>query len=276
MPLVCASPTSPHSLSMKLFHKLFVRGLSAPLLALVGAFALLAPLARPLASSASTTPSPYKILIIGDSISADLGYALSSQLQYSPSVEIINRGRPSSGLSNSWFYDWPRELNSFLRTDHPNLVICLLGANDVRSMDVSGHAHAFFDPSWRSTYQSFVSQLLQETRTAGARMLWLGAPVVYSPPYSAGLARLNSLYQASVLAIPSDSFLPTWNLLTASPGRFEFTAPVNGRLTAVRTPDGIHPTDTGSGVLATDVIRFVAAHYHLPIHPKTPMVITRL
>lgn len=226
--------------------------------------------ASPLAGAAQ----PYRILIVGDSISQDLGAALHTQLA-SSQVTLINDGRPSSGLSNSWFYDWPVRLKDFLATDHPQLVVLLLGANDVRSMEVNGHAAAFNSTPWRAQYISYVDQMINEVTASGARLLWLGAPVMRVPSYSEGLARLNTIFTTQAASHPGVHFVSTWNVLTSAPGRFEFSARVNGTPAQIRTYDGIHPTPLGASVLATYVVSKLHSLYSLPVRAAAPVSITR-
>jgi hypothetical protein len=197
-----------------------------------------------------------------------------AQLSTSPQVAVINDGRPSSGLSNSWFYDWPVRLKGFLAADHPQLVVLLLGANDVRSMSVNSHAAAFDSSPWRAQYVSYVDQIMREVTSSGARLLWLGAPVMNVPSYSQGLAQLNTIFSAQASSHPGVTFVPTWNVLTSSPGHFQFSARVNGTLSQIRTYDGIHPTPIGASVLATYVVDKMRTLYGLAVRANAPVTIT--
>ena len=228
-----------------------------------------------LTTPATSAPASYRVLVIGDSISQDLGAGLYYELGASPRIQVINEGRPSSGLVDPGFYNWPAHLAKFLTQYHPQVVVVLLGANDVRPLSANGVTMPFNSPSWRRQYSASAAALMLEATAAGARVLWLGAPIMAVPQYSAGVARINTLFSIVSSGVSGVTYRATWNTLTGVPGHFEYRAQVNGLLQYVREPDGIHPTQTGWDVLATVVTRDLISLYHLPGRATAPATLTR-
>src|SRR5271170_5768505 len=69
-------------------------------------------------STSTTSPrAPFalghcRLLEIGDSLGDDLEYGLRHELKRTPGLKLIQRNKTSTGLSASWFYNWPAHLKS--------------------------------------------------------------------------------------------------------------------------------------------------------------------
>ena len=197
------------------------------------------------------------VLVAGDSISFDVGAGLTGQLA-GTGLRVINRGKPSSGLSVPAFYDWPAHLAQFMASDKPDVLVVLLGANDAQGLYVGGHAAAFATPAWCVEYQKRVASVLNVARAVHVPVLWLGPPQMRDPLYDSRVAFIGTLIAKVIAADPNAMWVSTRNALTTAPGHFELSAPVNGVLEQIRTADGIHPTRVGQNLLATftiDVLR---------------------
>jgi len=233
-------------------------------------------------STSSVLAHGGKILVIGDSISQDLGAGLHYELDANPQIQVINFGKPSSGLTIPSFYDWPSQLPSLLDSYKPSLVVVLLGANDARALELPSSSPGspaasltFGTPVWGAEYRWRVRQLASEATSTGATLLYLGAPVMADPSYAAEVTSVNAQAAAAIAQVPGASFVSTWSWLSPQPGRFVSSALVNGQLTGLRIADGIHPTEAGWNLMATTLVSYLHAHDGLKTPASHPLQLGR-
>jgi len=205
------------------------------------------------------------ILEIGDSLGSELGWGLQRDLANDPWITFDQMDKASTGLSNSWFYNWPVQLHSFLATYRPNLLIVCLGGNDEQNINDHGTIEDFGTPAWKKTYGSFIQQILGMARQAGSYVLWVGMPVMQPYEYNLGMQLLNAQFAANVSGRPGTVYLPTWQLLAGPRGQFQESAPVNGVMSVLRSPDGIHFSMAGEDVFSTYVARELGTIFHAPL-----------
>lgn len=214
------------------------------------------------------------VLEIGDSLGNDLAFALSSELPPSSGVRLIRLDKASTGLAKPSYFNWPDQLAEALQTYHPQLVVICLGGNDQQAMADGASLLRFPSAAWQSAYLGRVSELVSEATTSGAYVLWVGMPVMQPPYYNNGMEVLNRLFVEGVTEEPNATFLSTWSLLANPQGDFQAAAQVDGREAVIRSPDGIHFTDVGAGVVATYVVRAMAKIYDVRLVPSAPDTIT--
>jgi hypothetical protein len=240
-------------------------------------------LARTIATSTSTTTphhAPFalghcRLLEIGDSLGDDLEYGIRHELQLTPGLKLIQRNKTSTGLSASWFYNWPAHLKSDLHDYHPDLVVIMFGANDEQALAVGGVSQPFGSPKWRSDYIARVRRIDRMVTRAGAYAFWVGLPIAAPKSYSQGLRALNAIYAQVAASTPGVTFQPMWHLLATKAGNYRGGAVVNNVQSALRLSDGIHFTSTGELVIGTFVAHQLATVYDVSLHPEEPAYIDR-
>lgn len=226
---------------------------------------------------ADVAPGPVghcTILEIGDSLGADLGWGLAREVAASSGLDLIQLDKPSTGLANSAYYNWPEELAAALRRYRPQLVLVCLGGNDQQGITGAGTAPQFPTPGWQRAYLLRVQQIVDLAGRSGADLLWVGLPVMQDPWFSSGAALLNRLYREGTGSTSRATFLPVWSLFANPGGAFQSDVLVNGSPATLRQPDGIHFSFAGEDVLATYVIRAIAAIYHVRLTPADPSAVT--
>ena len=215
-----------------------------------------------------TTPTgtgPLRVVEIGDSLGVDLGEAMQSTWPPA-SVQLTMAARGDTGLANSGYYDWPSQLAGLLTRTHPQVVVVLLGANDLQSM-VTGAA-VLYDgtPAWNAEYAARVTSIVSESVHAGARVLWVGEPAMETAFLNAGMSRIDDIAQRVIARYPGRAAYLDSNSVLAPGGSFSFdvTGPT-GRQVQVRTPDGVHLMPAGADLLAAVAGRALARNWGMHV-----------
>jgi len=72
------------------------------------------------------------VLLLGDSnVYGALGHALQHDFQANGSL-VFREGKPGSGLARPDFHDWPSEARLLVDIIDPDIVVIMLGANDIQ------------------------------------------------------------------------------------------------------------------------------------------------
>lgn len=208
--------------------------------------------------SSPTLPTPLTVVEIGDSLGEDLGFGLDDVLRGVDDVELVQAAKGDSGLVQPQYYDWPKHLTQLLSEHQPDVVVVLLGANDVQDFYADGVLQQFGTASWEKAYAQRVAIMMQEATDAGARVVWVGLPIMKSAVFSSSVLKLNAIYQAQAETHPGVTYLPSWDLFTDAAGNYAKTGQINGKPITLRTPDGVHITfgngGGGADVLAAAVV----------------------
>ena len=209
----------------------------------------LPPLAEP------TAAQPLTILEIGDSLGQDLGFGLQDELGSDPFVKVVQDAVGDTGLSRPDYYDWPAHLAAELQQDDPQALIVFVGGNDGQSFNVNGEAAQPFTPLWTSTYTARVATIMNEATSAGARVLWVGMPVMQNPVLAHTMQQLNAIYQAQSALHKGVTYFPSWSVFTNAAGQYtQDIAGPDGEELVLRDPDGVHIAGAGYDRLAQALI----------------------
>jgi hypothetical protein len=216
-----------------------------------------------------TPADPLRVLIAGDSVGLDLGQPLVSAFGSYGDVSTFLDGRVDTGLSRPDYFNWPAELRVDLVNQQPQLVVVMIGANDPQGLVTTTGSISFGQPGWDAAYSARVAAFIAEANAAGAHVLWVGMPPMQDPGLNAALVHLNSLVQAQVAADPAGaSYLSSAASLGTPQGGFTaYLANGAGAEINIRTPDGIHLTPGGGGILATAVVNYIQDVLHVGLVP---------
>lgn len=195
------------------------------------------------------------MLVIGDSLATDLGWALQSA--DAPLAVTIDT-RPATGLARPDYFDWDAQLAADLEHDRPELVVVMLGGNDAQGFLMDGRPVLFDTPEWRATYAARVRGLMMIPARTGAATLWVGLPIMRDPFFSDQMRVLNAICagEAARLGV---GYLESWRLFADAQGRYApFLPDPGGTLQPMRQADGIHLSMAGATRLADAVLSATA------------------
>lgn len=219
-----------------------------------------------------TVQRPLTILVIGDSLAEDLGMGLHDIIGAQLDIRLYPEAVGSTGLVDTAYYNWPVALERELVRYHPELVVALFGGNDALSFDQAGRYVPFGSVLWREDYGGRVAAILRESRQAGARVVWVGLPMMApSSDLSNRLIKdLNTVYAAEAAAHRGVTYLSTWSLFTNSQGQYAADlTDTAGHVEIVRDPDGVHiAPSAGTDLIASSVVAWIDASQGLRLCPR--------
>ncbi|MEN9692387.1 MAG: hypothetical protein RLZZ330_31 [Actinomycetota bacterium] len=224
------------------------------------------------AEEVATSAGKCTVLVVGDSLGNNLAYGMQRQLQKTAGIDLVIKSKSSTGLSNSWFYNWPKEIKPFIDDADPDLVIVMLGTNDHQNMKINGQVSEFGSKKWNAKYEAEAAKLISQSIDSGAYVVWVGLPIMQSSYFASYMSVLNDRSSSAVEATDGATFIPTWDLMADSRGKYRDWAKVNGKNQKIRGTDGIHFTWVGQNVLATYVISELQDIFNVKVKSKGQML----
>lgn len=228
-------------------------GASAPLAAAVPRTVDLPPLSQ------MPPGRPRTVALAGDSMMA---VGLSAQFLRDaagdPRLHIVKAFRSGTGLARPEVFDWMKQYPAMLGSEHPDVVLVAIGANDGQGFVVEGKVLKFGSEEWRVVYQQRVDDYLSLLESSGARVLWIGLPPMRAASFDEKIAVINRIDYTVVSHHPQAAWLSLTAVVGDANGSFrEFGAAAGGKPLRLRAPDGIHLSDEGAGLLTPSLVRWL-------------------
>lgn len=206
----------------------------------------------PAAPATPKDPDARRVYVLGDAFAAGLANSLEAAFANTPTVEIIAKVKPDSGLVRDDHYDWQAVVSGLLASEERiDVAIIMLGSNDRQSMRLDdGSREKTRSEKWDAAYIARVDALLDLFAARGVPVYWVGLPIMRPEGYSQDMAFLNEVFQARVQRA-GGRFIDVWSRFADEEGRFSATGPdVSGRTRRLRNANGINLTRTGNEKLA--------------------------
>jgi hypothetical protein len=221
-------------------------------------------------TTTTTTLGPVKevagkvnVLEIGDSLGIDLGWGLQWALRNDSHVRLFADAKGDTGLSNALYYNWPAVLRSLIASTHPQIVVIFLGGNDAQGLSPGGEAYG--TAAWEAGYRQRVAEMMNEATAAGARVLWVGMPIMQPTNFSAEMAHMDTIYRSEASLHKGVTYFSSWQIFATPTGQYNGgTTDVAGYPSPLRDPDGIHLATGGAYLLGQRVVEEMRSLYKLP------------
>ena len=218
-----------------------------------------------------TASHPLTLLSIGDSIGEDLGFGLGDVFSTDPDVRVVQKALEDTGLARSDYYSWPAALEADLRQYHPEIVVVMLGANDMQYFSIGNGRYISFSltaSQWWQAYAHRVALVMEEATSAGAHVMWVGLP-----PMGSGSTvprgfpqQLNKIFLSEARSHPGVAYFPAAKVLSSKTGGFTLYLTVNGSLEQIRSSDGVHLLPPGYDLLAQALVQPMQRAWHVNLH----------
>ena len=201
------------------------------------------PTAGPATLRTPTTARPLRLWVGGDSMSESFGRELATQAEATGVIDPTVHTEMASGLTRPGYFDWPAALEADLKSADPEVVVAVFGVNDAQGIVLPDGTPVpeVSDPRWTVEYQRRVGAVMDQLRADDRLVLWVTQPPMRDPEFDARIAVVNQ-------AIAAEAATRPWIVLVDP-------APAVGATTPdIRRSDGIHLTEAGGALLATDVL----------------------
>ena len=215
------------------------------------------------------TDTARKLLVVGDSLSISLGEQLERALTGTPGLDFSRDGTKSTGLTRPELLDWPARLREHVAREAPDIVVIMLGANDVMPVEGPDGSRIYFEnPAWAEAYAAKARGLVEICRAANpnVRIYWIGVPSMGEASLAVGAKQINAALSGMCAATGGCRFVDTQAPFSDSSGRFTRHGrdAATGDTVLLRTPDGVHMTESGAKLLAGVAMAAVTAGEKLP------------
>ncbi len=195
----------------------------------------------------------FLIPVIGDSVAEDLWFGLREKT--TSRCVFIQKGKPSTGLTQPWFFDWPAKAQELAREPW-GAAIVLMGLNDNLPIKLDNRRYAQVgDPVWRATYAERAVNVMRPFLDQGVPVIWIGPPCVRARSMDKGMFIIHQILAQQVPA--AGGIFISGRDLTVGPNE-EYVGAIkdeHGRIVQLRVSDGVHFTNEGNRYLATQVLR---------------------
>jgi len=203
--------------------------------------------------TASPKLKPHKVLLVGDSMIAEgFGPALQRELIRHSSVQVIRKGRYSTGFAHQEDFNWASALRELTQKNKPDLIVIHMGTNDpIDMLDESGKRLCFGNDKWNEVYASRVREFLKCASEKKILSFWVGLPIMSSHKYCAKISLINSIVQSECAKVSGCVYVDSWPALADSKGNYSaFINTPGGRQTRIRAKDNVHLTEAGGEILS--------------------------
>jgi len=258
-------------------------GLALVLSAAVGARADMQPVSEP----GDTPDQPVKterIVIFGDSLGDGAWAGLYRLFRGDERFEVVRHTKISSGITRYHQFNWSDEVTNVLANEHADVIVFIFGANDRMSLRAEGKRYGMWSEGWQRVYRARVDALLEKGAASGARVYWLGLPIVRDEAFDRDMQRLNAIFAERVKAKAQPPAGPAMGMTVAldraqvggsAPGalvRYVDTRAItsnedgeyashlvdpSGRKRLMRADDGVHFTMRGYEVFASPLAKAI-------------------
>jgi len=208
-----------------------------------------------------------RVVVVGDSLATGLGVSLERVLKPSL-VRVSRQGRISTGLARPDYFDWPAALTEIVDNFRPDLVVVMLGENDNQALQTpSGREETPVGTfAWPKAYEQRVSDFMHLATSKGARVVWVGLPIVSDTGRWGIIERQNTLFEGAAKQVNDVAYLDTWDLFSAPGGGYTAYYRTGNSVQLVRESDGLHFNSTGYELLARAVAEM--AHTTFKLTPR--------
>ena len=236
--------------------------------------------ARDLSRIAASVPTPrvfderdpLRVHVAGDSMAQPLGYALQRAVVDDPRVVVTLDFHISTGLVRPDYFDWPERIEETLDPSAgppgrplPEVIVFFVGGNENQNMRVGIREVLMVGtPEWAEVYGQRAAKVMDLAGKGGARVVWVGMPVVRDPEFNEAARGMNSSVAAAADARPWVNFVDIWTLFAGPDGGFSpFLPGARGDLGQMREEDGIHLSGEGTNLLAEQVFTMLGGVWDL-------------
>jgi hypothetical protein len=172
-------------------------------------------------------------------------------------VSVTSDARISTGLTNSFFFDWPRHARAQAATLHPDATVFFIGANDGFGVTgPAGHQVGCCGADWAAGYANLVAQMMRiYLRGQGGRVYWFVLPTPRPANFQHLFNAVNAGIRSAARRFPGRVSLIDTNAFFTPGNRYRDFMVYHGHGFVIHEPDGIHLSTASDKIDASFVVR---------------------
>ncbi len=210
------------------------------------------------AGDAAPADARARIAFVGDSLAQNYWAGVMRLVANDPclkrNVDLGRFGRPATGLANSAYFNWLREIRRVDDAYNPTVTVITIGLNDRQGIiNSKGVPIVWGAPNWTDKYREQIREFLDGAVANKAIVLFVGLPVMRDGYFNADMAAKNAMYAEAVArsGAPNVRYVEPWKLNSSGRETYSVYAPDRaGRPMQIRNADGVHFTNGGDDLLA--------------------------
>ncbi|EJF81326.1 Protein of uncharacterised function (DUF459) [Candidatus Bartonella washoeensis] len=192
-----------------------------------------------------------RILVIGDFVASVVANELRKLFIDDNDIIIINNAVPSSGLVRTDHTSWKSNIPELIDKNKPDAIVMIIGANDNQPIIGSHGVLSTLQPEWMDIYKQRIIEVTASLHNSGKPWIWMGQPAFESNNLTQKIQIFNELYKNATEAA-GGYFVNIWDGFIDAQGQFSFSGyDINGKITKLRTNDGINFTFEGKRKLVS-------------------------
>ncbi len=204
---------------------------------------------------ALSASDPLRLWIAGDSLAGSIGPSLGKMTADTGVVQPQYDSRVSSGLLNTKFFDWPKQVTEQLALLRPEAVVFIVGTNDANVWNSSLAA------DYRLRTETLMRQLVGPDHR---EVLWVGPPVAKAKSLETGGLAVAQIQKDAAAAVPGVTYVDAHALFADAQGQYQQSfADELGRRQVMRAGDGVHFSVAGGDYISRALYRILDRHWDL-------------
>jgi hypothetical protein len=201
-----------------------------------------------------------RLLAAGDSEMQILDDLIARALG-SDRVRVSSDARVSTGLTNSFLFDWQREARARASGFAPDVTVVFIGANDGFSVaGPGGRPVSCCSSAWSDGYGRLVAAMIRALlRRAAGRVYWCLLPAPRPANFHATFDAVNAGIRRGVRRFPGRAATIDTNRFFTPADRYRDVMSYGGHGLVIHEADGIHLSAAADAVLARLIRRRLVA-----------------
>lgn len=202
---------------------------------------------------------PFTFMIIGSSSMLEgLGPRIEKDLRTIPQMTVIRRGKYSSGLTNTRFYNWNIESTKLIASYAPDAIITQFGGNDGQAITTSsGRRINYGAAGWNEAYENNVDQFMK-TISQVKVVYWIELPIAGNADFTEKFIRMNAVQRKVASRYPNIVYVETWQRFAPNGRYVPVLADDSGKRAAVKASDGVHLSDHGAKIVSSILLGYIS------------------
>jgi lysophospholipase L1-like esterase len=203
-----------------------------------------------------------RLLAAGDSEMQLLDDFLGQDLQ-SHGVAVSSDARISTGLTNSFFFDWPSHAFQEAASLRPDVTVIFMGANDGFAVrGANGQLVSCCGPGWSAGYATLVERMMTAyLRGNAGRVYWFTLPTPRAGNFQSVFNGVNAGIRLAAKRFPGRVGLIDANAFFTPGNRYRDFMTYQGRGFVIHESDGVHLSVASDTVAATLVVHQMLADH---------------